>query len=469
MNLGEIKAFVGDKPNQITPDQQLKQQLREIGLRQASTFVGVGANGSTTVVSSQTTVGLRVYNNSLNQSLSLNEKPANLPAPESKKASLFDFEEVAKNVLRFVGGAIKQAASNGADEQKLLEMFEQARSGVLKGINMAEKDLAGFMNDEIEQGIDSSKNLIEQGIQSLQDKLLGKDNDDPDGVIEKSSESFSYAKQDSGDLVIRTRDGDEVSISFEDIQQFEFNRSQLTERAFTQPIELTPVTPDGQAAETSAGNSDEVKATEAEVKQTEQSAETQAPDKASGSDVSTAEDKQADVRQQEQNYLFYERTNLSFSVKGEIDEDELNAIADLVSDANDLADTFFSGDIASAFEQALEIGYDNQELAGFALQLTRQEQVEVVKAYETVSKFDEEKPGADPVSQVKPISQYLEKMLNVLEQSRQKLEDGSAYENLINGIINQVQDVGTNDLVEAINKFHGFNKQLLDALPTSQS
>ncbi len=462
MNLGELKAFVGDKPAQVTPDQQLKQQLQEIGLRQASNYVSIGSNAGTTVVSSQTTVGLRVYNNSLNQTLSLNQKQPNLPNPEAKNASLFDFEEVAKNVLRFVGGAIKQAASKGADEETLLKMFEQARGGVLKGIELAEKDLAGFMNKDIENGISNSQKLIEQGIQSLQDKLLGNNKEDSDSVVDKSSESIGYSRHDSGDLIIRTREGDEVSIRFEDFQRFELNRTLLSERAFTQPVEPDPVlasTDELAPPVTQKAVSDNVESDAVEQEATE------------NADISNDEASvQTDLRQVEQTSLYYERTGLSFSVQGELDEAELNAIADLVGDANDLADTFFSGDIESAFQQALDIGYDNQELAGFALQLTRQEQVEVVKAYESVSHFnDESKQQLDPVTAVKPISQYLEKMLNVLEQSQQKLEDGNAYEDLINGIVNQVQDVGTNDLLSAINQFHSFNKRLLDSLPTSQN
>lgn len=459
MNLGELKAFVGDKPNQLAPDQQLKQQLQEIGLRQASKYVNIGANGTTTIVSSQTTVGLRVYNNSLNQTLSLDQKQANLPNPKEKNASLFDFEEVAKNVLRFVGGAIKQAASKGADEESLLKMFEQARSGVLKGIELAEKDLAGFMNEEIENGISNSQKLIEQGIQSLQEKLLGNGNGESESSIEKSAESIRYERQDSGDLIIRTRDGDEVSISFEDSRQFELNRSLLSERAFTQPVEPDPVVSKSDDNLPVANN----EAAETESENVEQTAVVEP-------DTNIEEEKtQSNVQQLEQSAFYYERSALSFSVKGELDEEELNAIADLVGDANDLADTFFSGDIESAFQQALDIGYDSQELAGFALQLTRQEQVEVVKAYESVSHFnDESNQQLDPVSAVKPISQYLEKMLNVLEQSQQQLEDGNAYENLINGIVNQLQDVGTNDLLSAINQFHSFNKRLLNALPSSQ-
>ena len=78
---------------------------------------------------------------------------------------------------------------------------------------------------------------------------------------------------------------------------------------------------------------------------------------------------------------------------------------------------------------------------------------------------DQVSGGENPSQAAKPISQYLEKMLNVMEQSKQKLENSSAYEDMLNGLVNQVRDVQTTDLISAINRFHSFNKMLLDNIP----
>ena len=463
MNLGEIKAFLRDKPAQANPNEEVNQQLREIGLRQAAQ--GVSSQSSISVVSSQTTVGLRIYSNSLNQSIELNSKRPQFTPPEKKQQSLFDFEEVAKNVLRFVGGAINHAAAKGADKEALMDMFEQARSGVLKGIEMAEKDLAGFMNDEIEQGIASSKSLIDQGIDRLERKLFGQEEEDPKISSLGVYESASYSREESGDLTIRTRDGDEVTIRFEDFQEFEVNSSQLIEFGTAQPVAPVPVTPDAEPAINDASSSNGNDETSAQTQgngetvtdENEQEAEPQAQTSNSGAQVTSA-----------QSYQFYESSSLSFSVRGELDEGELKAIGDLVADASDLADEFFNGDIETAFNQALEIGFDEKELTGFALNLTRQEKVEVVQAYEFVSHYNDEVSGGDnPAKAAKPIAQYLEKMLDVMEQSKQKLEDNNAYEEMLNGIVNQVRDVQTMDLISAINRFHSFNKMLLENVPVA--
>jgi hypothetical protein len=462
MNISEIKAFLGDKPKHLGQDNSVQNQLRDTGLRQA-----IGAQGNTVSLlqsqfSSQTSVGLRVFNNALNNSISINQQQANLPAPTQNdeaepKKGLFDFEEVARNVLNFVGGAIKNAQGKGADDEALLSLFEQATSGVLKGIDLAKKDLAGISNEEIENGIVRSRELIEQGIQQLKDKAFGAEQESQGDVSSSSiySESANYQKSESGELNIRTRDGDEVSIRFEDLEQFELNRQLLISQTQVKQPEIA--TPDA-AVPSSEQNTDD--------KQAATSAKVETPDEASEqAEKAVPESTQSNVSSQEQ-YLHIERSAFSFSVKGELDEDELKAIGNLVADASDLADEFFDGNIDKAFEQALTLGFDDQELTGFALQLTRQEQVQVIKAYESVSHFKEDGQSGDPAREVKPVSHYLDKMLDVVEESRQKLQDGDAYENMINALINQMGEVHTPDLISAINRFHTFNQKLLDNLPT---
>ncbi|MDO6692133.1 DUF5610 domain-containing protein [Aliiglaciecola sp. 3_MG-2023] len=471
MNFGEIKAFMGDK-TQVNPNDAIKNQLREAGLKQAEAGLSMSAESTVSKLSSQTTVGLRIYSNSLNQTIELDSKRANLKNPEETNESLFDFEEVAKNVLHFVSGVISGAARNGADEETLNTLFEQARSGVSKGIKLAENDLSGFMNEEISDGIDRSANLIEQGIQRLQDRLFGNADETEDtdlqSPISNETDSIAAASQQSGELRIRTQDGDEVLIRFEDLKQFELNRQVLLQQekqTNQEPsIEHNDVLPRAATDNIETLNSEDTKVDEekAEVdslKPEESSSQvnpqTETPD----------ETNEPTVNQQS---VFISQKNYSFSVSGELDEAELESIGQLVSDANDLATTFFEGDIEQAFEQALEIGFDEQELTGFALQLTRQEQVEVVKAYESVSHYSDENSRQEPSSKpVERVSDYLQKMLDVFEQSQQKLADGDQYDSLINSIINEVQELDTNDLVTAINDFHAFNKQLLANLPNA--
>ncbi|MFM9598225.1 DUF5610 domain-containing protein, partial [Streptomyces scabiei] len=61
-----------------------------------------------------------------------------LPVEQEKKDKpLFDFEEIVKNVLDFVTGAVKKAQADGADDDKLKGMLSDARKGVQIGIDDA--------------------------------------------------------------------------------------------------------------------------------------------------------------------------------------------------------------------------------------------------------------------------------------------------------------------------------------------
>jgi hypothetical protein len=466
MNFSEIKAFLGNKPT-VNPNEIAQNQLREAGLKQATEGIRVNPESSISQLSSQTTVGLRIYNNSLNQNIQLDEKQPRLPAAKDAEKGLFDFEEIAKNVLRFVGGVISSAAKSGANEEKLMDLFEQARTGVAKGIKMAEKELDGFMNEEISKGISSSANMIERGIQRLQDELFGNvpQNDEAQSQQTNSStsqvtESASYDRHKSGELTIRTKDGDEVTLYFAETRGFETNRQLLNEQSIPKTgqsgVEHNDVLP-RNVLET-----DDVNPAVETAKKESEEVELNTPNQ-------TVAETPATASNVPRHSVGYQGSNLNFTVNGELDEAELASIGQLVADADDLATTFFESDVKTAFNQALELGFDKQELAGFALQLTRQEQVEVVKTYESVSQYDGSDAPINASSKpVERVSDYLAKMLNVLEQSQQKLEDSSQYEKLINSLVNQIQNVDTNELVSAINDFHVFNNQLLNNLPNQK-
>lgn len=458
MNISQLKAFLGDNPQHLGSDNSIKNQLRDEGLKQAISGQSNHLTQSVAQFSSSTSLGVKIYTNSLSNNLEIDRHKPNFSIPDSKEseASSFDFEEIAKNVLSFIGGAIKNAQGRGADDSELEDLFEQASTGVLKGIKLAEQDLAGFLNEEITNGISNSKSLIEEGIANLKREIFN-----PDAVeLENAQQSIvessnvSYAKQESGELSIRTRDGDTVNITFEDLEQFE-----LSQRQVQQQIQKSESNDNPIVSEQSGDNNTAQVDNMSEAPGTNSAVE---PDE----NIEQELERQPTTEVIEQNAMFYQESSFSFSVKGELDEDELKAIGQLVSDANDLAEEFFNGDIETAFNQALELGFDEQELSSFALQLTKVENTQVIKAYETVSRFDEDSVDSNPAKSVKPVADYLDKLLNVLEGSRLQLENSESYENMVNELINNLgSDVATPDLISAINRFNEFNQKLVDNLP----
>ena len=174
MNISQIKAFLGDKPQHLGNENSIQNQLRESGLKQVISGQNIQASQRVDQFSFSNSLGVRIYSNALNNTLEVDRQKPNFSAPDlvGAESSVFDFEKIAKNVLNFVGGAIKNAQNRGADSTELDSLFKQASSGVLKGIKLAEQDLAGLMNEESANGISKSKSLVEEGITNLKREIF---------------------------------------------------------------------------------------------------------------------------------------------------------------------------------------------------------------------------------------------------------------------------------------------------------
>ena len=408
MSVDSIPAAKGGQATVEKPDVALKKQLQQEGLRQAREFQQ--SSQATQVTVSQTRVGSTVLVSSLEQEVVLNERRFDNrqfdKAEENKSA--FDFEEVASNVLKFVGGVVRGAAKSGADEAQLTDLIGQARSGVAKGIALAEKDLAGFMNQEITDGIRNSKEAIGEGIDNIEKEVLSPFR----GTMEVgASLSAQYAQLQSGGLKITTKDGDEVEISFGQSRQYQYSASErITSSANSNGDANAPATPE--------------------------------------SDV---------VARRSLNVQLSEYRGISFSVQGELDDDELGAISDLVKQITDVSKSFFKGDLDTALDKALELGYDEKELAGFALKLNSREVVsEKISAYKEVSDGD----SSELKKYMRPIKEYMDELKALNQLLDTTLKDGEGYKELVTGVINQMKEVHVPDVLSAINRFHLFNGRI---------
>lgn len=79
---------------------------------------------------------------------------------------------------------------------------------------------------------------------------------------------------------------------------------------------------------------------------------------------------------------YAEKNAFAFSVEGELDEGELKAINDLLNQVNTVAESFFDGDLEQAFEQAINMGFDANEIKDFSLVLTQTSTTRIQDAYE---------------------------------------------------------------------------------------
>lgn len=111
MNVGDIKAFVGEQKPVVTeqksvddPVKAMKKQLQQEGLRQAAEFQQ-SQNASVSMSASQTSIGLKVYSSSMESQVTVDGQIGkfgkNSDEAKEKEASLFDFEAVGNKRYAF--------------------------------------------------------------------------------------------------------------------------------------------------------------------------------------------------------------------------------------------------------------------------------------------------------------------------------------------------------------------------------
>ncbi len=78
------------------------------------------------------------------------------------------------------------------------------------------------------------------------------------------------------------------------------------------------------------------------------------------------------------------RAGLAVQVIGDLNEEEQEALNELLKDVDELADRFFAGNLESAFKKAQQLEFDQEDLAGFSLRLHQQASARV-EAYREVA------------------------------------------------------------------------------------
>lgn len=269
------------------------------------------------------------------------------------QAQDFTPEKVSERILSFVSGRILSEQ----DTDKQSQLMEQAREGIERGFAEAKEilDSLDVLNGKVKDDIDSTYDLIQQGLARLQDQIDSTLADDIDS--EKSVEQIqhgtlqsSYSREENTQVKIITRDGDEVLIDL-----FKQQSAQSTKNA--------------------ARNAD-------------------------GTSYSASRSISAS-------------TGLSYQVQGDLDEDEQKAIDDLLKDVAKVSHSFFSGNVQKAFNHAMKMDFDSEELTSFSLNMDYQESRQfAVNTYNDYQSQPQRESGQDPVAQagLKDMSDFIQQM-----------------------------------------------------------
>lgn len=258
----------------------------------------------------------------------LAENIPGMSAAEMKGLDANDYspEKVAARISDFVAQGLEQARSRGASDADLGRMYQAAVSGVEKGFKEATKILndLNMLTDDISATIDQTKDLTFDALAGI-----APTNTTANTTASTSQTSISaaerYAKAESFSMEVMTKEGDKVSISFDSEASITASLGAYTD------------------GETSA--------------------------------VSFGVDRNAS-------------SNFSFSVEGDLNTEELDALTSLMQDINLIAEDFYSGDVQDAFNQAAELEMDKSQLMNLNVTMTQSASYSAAVAYEQVQQLD---------------------------------------------------------------------------------
>jgi hypothetical protein len=231
-----------------------------------------------------------------------------------QQADNFAPQTVANRILGFVEGHIKSQKSQGLDQEGQDELLAKARSGIEQGFSEARDiiESMNMLNGKIKQDVDDTYALIQKGLDELENGT-SEAIDNAALLATQSTELEAGAAQqqkNSFSLEVKTQDGDTVRISaFASASDAQYASFQGTE--------------DGSSANFSRSQSFEA--------------------------------------------------SFSYEISGDLDDDEKQALAGLMSQLDSIAGDFFSGNLDAAFEQAKSLNYDNDEIARFAFRAVTEE------------------------------------------------------------------------------------------------
>lgn len=244
----------------------------------------------------------------------------------------YSSQAVADRIVGFVADRLAQEKAKGASDEKLMDLYQQALQGAEKGLREGRDIIAGqgMFDGDVKSTFYDTVNKIADGLEQLGKTYFG------DAVPTTPTAPTTPT----------TGTGFQASLS-----QVQMER--------TRSFEMEVVTQEGDRVKILVNSGQSLSAQQ----------------------VNYADDN-TEIDGFEAEFSSFD--NLSFTVEGDLNEAELASLNDLFGQVNDVAETFYGGNIEAAFNQAMDVGMDPEQLASFAVNMNQTETVAVRSAYASV-------------------------------------------------------------------------------------
>ncbi len=305
-----------------------------------SSHSNVHANAQQTMKSDRlgAGTGLQPGSNPTAQALSsLQEKALNaltreipgMDASALKKVDANEYtpEKIADRISSFVAMGLENARANGKSEEEVQALYDSAMKGVEQGFKEAKDILSNLkvLNGDIATQVQATEDATFAALEKLSPSKPAEAVSTTSGTTSLAA-AERYQRADDFSLTLKTREGDVVKVNF--------SRSLDAQSSFA-------TVQDGE------GN----QATRVDLSRTE-------------------------------------KTGYEFSVEGDLNEEEITAIQNLMRDVGQVANDFYGGDVQKAFDQVSNVSFDSKQLASMDLRMSRSEQYSSVQQYQKTQQLE---------------------------------------------------------------------------------
>lgn len=346
-------------------------------------------------------------------------------------------DEVASNVLGFIENRIKQESDSGASPERIESLLGQARSGVEKGFGEAlgQIEKLGLMTSELSEDIDQSFKKVNAGIDDLITKYVVPLVDDADTEGAVPVAAAGEGKSIKSDDVVQKNDVAQQSDTSkpESIQGRGVSAGYSSFSALSESAAIQITTQDGDIV---SFNLEQVQASFERGEM-------------SGDRFGFEATQMAGQ---------YTSGSYNYSVDGELDEGEVEALNQLMVQIEGMSDQFFSGDFQGAFQSAMELGFDSEEIAGFSVSLS-QTSVQQVSAYQQIAGLgdsgqESEVGGISSNNRFDPLAQFFDS----LQAAFDKASAFSQPAQLVSSLFDRVVDDKMAEQQEGVSEIKPFEQ-----------
>jgi len=296
----------------------------------------------------------------------------------------------ANNILKFIEQRIAKEKAGGASEIELAELWEQGLKGFAQGYNEARDilDGSGQLSAEVSNSIEKMYDQVRAGFDKIYDQYISTKGDDDvanEPVIESESTVIAAPVSSSPVEAVQVNTGGPRQFLSSALDN---SGSQLDEQ-FQSIGSNSSLSSNSAIASLVDSLGDNVEASVEYGRKDTFSFNLQTLDgdtisiEASNTaifvgDYSTSTDAEGSQAIEGMK----DKNNFSMEIIGDLDEQEKAAIEDLLNQVMSLADEFYNGDINKAYETAMDLGYDQNEIASYSINLRQTEQYSVAAAYQ---------------------------------------------------------------------------------------